>query len=166
MWRFEGKDWSTVLSGLIITARSLWCHAPTTSLQLQTKTAPCSFQWKYIEAHKWVLGSKMLKAMKRGIVPSLDLPVTKHSDQKETNIILRDAFGLVANTPAIVYFSYIKSFAPNRKSVQVFVMYMMFFTHTKGTSCTKLKKTFDMLEKCSIQDSVRIFSRKILMKRK
>ena len=71
------------------------------SLQFQTKTAPCSFQWNYIEAHKWVLGSKMLKAMNRGIVPSLALPVTKHCDQNETNIILRDTFGLVANTPAI-----------------------------------------------------------------
>ena len=71
------------------------------SLQFQTKTAPCSFQWNYIEARKWVLGSKMLKAMNRGIVPSLARPVTKHSDQNETNIILRDAFGLVANTPAI-----------------------------------------------------------------
>ena len=73
-----------------------------TSLQLQTKTAPCSSQWNYIEAHKWVLGSKMLKAMNREIVPSLALPFTKHSDQNETNIILRDAFGLFANTPAIM----------------------------------------------------------------
>ena len=71
------------------------------SLQSQFKTAPCSFQWNYIEAQKWVLGSKMLKAMNRGIVPSLALPVTKHSDQYETNIILGDTFGLVANTPAI-----------------------------------------------------------------
>ena len=72
------------------------------SLQLQTKTSPCSLQWNYIEAHKWVLGSEMLRAMYRGIVPSLALPVTKHFDQNETNTILRDAFGLVANTPAIM----------------------------------------------------------------
>ena len=71
------------------------------SLQFQTMTAPCSFQWNNIEAPKWVLGSKMLKAMNRGIVPFLALLVTKHSDQNETNIILRDAFGLVANAPAI-----------------------------------------------------------------
>ena len=47
--QFEGKDWSTMLRWLILTARSLWCHGPTSAWLISMVSTRANIVCTYIQ---------------------------------------------------------------------------------------------------------------------